>query len=199
MKKYRCQFKGNETPGDFYDYQAENPESAANMLLLDHGLGGPKIFVSWGVIGEAWFESEKLKEGRRFLLSSKRETTRDSIQALKREISQLPNSADYLDLSENLREDLRHFENTITATPLEDWNEDEKSVFRFWNKLEKHGLDGGIRDKVSTPRVADSQLLSQILNHQKIQTRQLTALRWGAAFFFLWFLLHIYWLPILNQ
>jgi hypothetical protein len=230
MKSYSCEFRDSEqrvVTGYGEAYQAETPEAAAKMFTDQHGTIETEILVTWGLTDFAVLKFNELSEAYEVEKKEKHaqtlETFRESIIVLKKEISKLPDNADYLDLPPDLRKSLQEFGNTITATPLDDWNEDEKSVFRFWKRIKRHGINDGALENASTQTGKDSQLLTQILDEQKIQTRQLThlrldsqlltqvldeqkaqtrqliSLRWTTAMFFLWFMFHLYFLPMMQQ
>jgi hypothetical protein len=181
-------------------YNAESPEAATKMLHAEFGAITTTVQVTWGLMGNSVVDlSETIIAEQKEKEAQRDEAFRQLLPTLKDELSKLPDNADYLDLPPDLRKSLQDFEDTITATPLRNWNEDEKSIFRFWKRIERYGRDDGALGNSSTQRSKESQLLAQILNEQKIQTRQLTALRWMIAMFILWLVVHLYLLPMMQQ
>jgi hypothetical protein len=145
MRSYSCQFTDKENrfvSGPGGSYKSETPEAAARMLLTEHGAISTIVQVTWGLTGYSKIDFSKSSEAEQKEEQSQRhKTLRQSFSNLINEISKIPDNADYLDLTHDLRKSLRAFENTITTIPLDDWSEDEKSIFRFWRKLKRYGLE----------------------------------------------------------
>jgi hypothetical protein len=145
IKSYSCQFTDKDNrfvSGPRGSYKAESPEAAATMLLTEHGSMSTIVQVTWGLTGYSKIDFSKSSEAElKEKQSQKHQTLRQTFTTLINEISKIPDNADYLDLPLDLRDSLHAFENTITTVPLEDWNEDEKSIFRFWKQLKTYGLD----------------------------------------------------------